>query len=281
MHEGAGAKRRFTHRPAIKEQRSTGRDIDIHPCRQFHEQIVRMLAVDQRLAVRRLSRGEEIGVTLRLHRRLQAQHRAQLQPRAAEVLLRGQHPHRRDIGLVVTARAFVIGILGRYKAMRHQHPVVTRHDVKAVHPSFAPGKARGAGAAGGRKFERRGHLSLWLFYAPYIHALMMLVIHLLRSGGDGKQHCGHRRERNRNSLHLLKSCSETEMQKVSDKIFRRRRLRRLGSCRQFRSRPHRSKICFIKVRLGNRAEHGNRQRRYATDAVPMTRRVGRLTIRRW
>src|SRR3546814_4693115 len=53
VHEGGGAECGFADRAAIDEQARFRAGIDIDPRRQFHEQIVRMLAIDQRDAARR------------------------------------------------------------------------------------------------------------------------------------------------------------------------------------------------------------------------------------
>ncbi|MCY1176128.1 hypothetical protein D9M73_163890 [compost metagenome] len=75
VHEGRWPERRLGHGAAIEEQAAV-RGVDVEPRRQFHEQIVRVLAIGQlRGAVGGLAGGEQIGIALRPHRGLQAHHR--------------------------------------------------------------------------------------------------------------------------------------------------------------------------------------------------------------
>ncbi len=62
MHEGAGAKRGFADRATIEEDARIIADTHVDPCRQFHEQVVRMLPIHQRLAACALASGKQVGI---------------------------------------------------------------------------------------------------------------------------------------------------------------------------------------------------------------------------
>ena len=145
MHESAGAEGGFANRAAVEEQAGGVAQIEIHPRRQFHEQVVRVLAIDQWRALRGFAAGEEVGVALGLHRRLEAEHRFELDAAKAGLPLGHQHGHRGGVDLGVAARAAGMGVLGGDCAVEHQHPIA-RHDVEAGHGAFVCGKPGSAGA---------------------------------------------------------------------------------------------------------------------------------------
>ncbi len=77
---------------------------------QFHHQIVRMLAVDQRRrAVRRLAGCEQERIAIASHERIGAKHRAEIQRVGlAEIAPRGAHQHSFEERRVAAARAALI-----------------------------------------------------------------------------------------------------------------------------------------------------------------------------
>src|SRR6185369_11039863 len=81
MHESGGAERRFGDRTAINEKAAACADLEIEPARKLHEEVVRMLTIDERNAIRRFPRREQVRIAAMAHQRLQAQHRAKLQLR--------------------------------------------------------------------------------------------------------------------------------------------------------------------------------------------------------
>ena len=161
MHERGRAERGFGDRTAIEEGAARS-GIHIDSCREFHEQIVRVLAVDQLIrAVRGFARGEQIGIAFRSHQRFEAQHRSHLQPHTAEIARRRQHRHRRDERLFIPARSALVGIDTPRIAVQHQHPRAGC-DVQPVHRTARAGVSRCAGAftvrGGGRGYGHAGHL---------------------------------------------------------------------------------------------------------------------------
>ena len=148
VHERAGTKRGLTHRTAIDKQASTVGQVDVHPRGQFHEQIMRMLAIDQWLPARCFSGREQIGIAAAVHCRLEAEHRFQLDLAPASFLFGRDHPHRGDIEFVIPARTGGFGILRRCSAVDHHHPVIAGHEMEAVHCALVAREARSARTIG-------------------------------------------------------------------------------------------------------------------------------------
>ena len=146
VHERRRPQRRLADRPAIEVERLVALQPVVDLGGQLHEQVVRVLPVDQRLAVRDLAGGEQVGVAARPHQRLQRAHRAQLQVQpVAQVAVAHQHRHRLDERLVAAARAALRGSDAPGIAVRHQHPLADVRHV-AAHRALGRGQARGAGA---------------------------------------------------------------------------------------------------------------------------------------
>lgn len=76
----AGGPSGLTDRTTIDEGGGAGGDIDLDPRGELQEQVVRMLAVDQRFAVCGLARGEQVGIAALAHQRVEAEHGAQFDP---------------------------------------------------------------------------------------------------------------------------------------------------------------------------------------------------------
>ena len=91
--------------------------------RQLHEEIVRMLAVDDRLAERGLAGLKELGILPVADRgRLEAEHRAELNRAAPCRALGGEHPPVRGEVLVVSARTGLAERVECGVGVRHQMP---------------------------------------------------------------------------------------------------------------------------------------------------------------
>ncbi len=144
MHERRRAERRLRNRAAIEERGGAVRDIDIHPRSQFHKQIVRMLPVDERLAIGGFAGREQVGIAARIEQRLGAHHGAQLQTCASKITLRHQHRHRLDISFVAAARAGLFRVDQPAVTVRHPLPAAAKVEMQAGHHSFGLREARGA-----------------------------------------------------------------------------------------------------------------------------------------
>ena len=95
---------------------------------QLHEEIVRMLRVDDRTAADRLAGLEQLRILLADRERLEAEHRPQHQMTAAERPVGHAHDPVRGEELVVAARAGLHDLIDEREAVQHQHPVaVLRH----------------------------------------------------------------------------------------------------------------------------------------------------------
>src|SRR4051794_22516353 len=106
MHERGRSERWFTRKPRIEKYAGGVRDVPAVGCRKLHEQIVRMLAVDQvRPAVRRLAAPEQEWITAGSHERVRREHSAQAERAIAERPLRHRHDHPADERFVAAARA--------------------------------------------------------------------------------------------------------------------------------------------------------------------------------
>ena len=144
VHERRRSERGLSGQSAIHEQRVVAAR-DAQADRQFHEQVVRMLAVDQRrVTVRRLAGLEQQRVAvLPDGRGLGGQHRAQAQRRRAQWMLAHRHQHVVGVPLRVAARAALLVVHEVAQAVEHEHPVAA-HDVDAVVLGCV-GLPRGAG----------------------------------------------------------------------------------------------------------------------------------------
>ena len=117
--------------------------------RQFHEDVVRMLAVHQRLdAIGGLACSEKQGIATLAHQRVGADGAAELERASViEAPLRGAHHHAGNKPLVVSARTVLRGVDKVDIAVGHQHPVA---DMAHYHVMRGSGRPPGsaAGVAG-------------------------------------------------------------------------------------------------------------------------------------
>ena len=133
MHERRRAEGRFAGQSRIHEHRAVGAR-DAVRRGQFHEQIVRVLAVDQRRdAVRGLAGLEQQRIALAPDGcRLEREHRTRAKSTGAERPRREPHEHVGAEDVVVAARsALVIGDQER-GAMEHQRPLAAHRMDRVV-----------------------------------------------------------------------------------------------------------------------------------------------------
>src|SRR3546814_2701488 len=79
--------------------------------RHFHQEVVRVLPIDERFAIRRPPACEKDGIAALSHQRIQRRHGAKLEPRSAAQRTAGvQHRHALDKGLFAAAGAALVGI---------------------------------------------------------------------------------------------------------------------------------------------------------------------------
>ena len=134
MHERRGAERGFAGQAGIDEQASILARRHVDPAGHLHEEVMGMLAIDQREAVGGLAGGEEVWITPLAHQRIGGQHRSQREVHARADRPRGlDHRHRLDERLVASARAALPGPAAPGIAMHHQHPVAGA-EMQARHP---------------------------------------------------------------------------------------------------------------------------------------------------
>ena len=144
MHEGRWTECRLARQSAV-EKAGTIAARDAVRARELHEEIVRVLAIDQRRAPVSGFPGlqEERIAFLPDRRRLDRDHRLQTQRSGTERALGHCHPHvvAEDLGVAPWAALVVVDPVR--KAVQHDHPG-TAHDVDALMPGGF-GLPRGAG----------------------------------------------------------------------------------------------------------------------------------------
>ena len=117
------AERRFGRRPSKYLPAQAARQRRVVLGRQLHDQIVRMLAVVDRLAVALLARGEQVGIAAaRDGERLEAEHAAERQSPAREGPLRHAHEPVDAAALVGPAIARLVQELDKGVEVPHQLP---------------------------------------------------------------------------------------------------------------------------------------------------------------
>ena len=157
MHEGRWTERRLAGQAEVQEGRTLRAERHAVGSRQLHEQIVRMLAIDEvRRAVRRLAGLEQQRIAALALGRVERKHGAQAEPARPERPLAHQHQHALAEGLVVAARAGLLVIDEVDEAMRHERPVAHRL-VHARHRRGV-GLPRGARAFAGHRVGTEGTL---------------------------------------------------------------------------------------------------------------------------
>ncbi len=131
----------------------------------FHQQVVRVLAIMNRVAIAQLARGQEIGITAAANgRRLQADHRAEAE--APGTQLAAGHHHQPVDAAGLTRSAVRIGLLVQVleKGVAVKHPLpLTRAAMQRIHlrGGWQPGRAGPLGR--GKEARRHGGVVVLMF----------------------------------------------------------------------------------------------------------------------
>ena len=175
VHEGRGAKRRFARQAKIEERRVGLRKPVAVGAGKLHEQVVRVLPINQRSPpVRGFAGRKQQRVTVRTHQWVGRQHRAKAECSVvAERALRHSHDHTRREGLIAAARTALMVIDAEQVGVAHQHPLVAHE-----HHPLVRGAVGLPGSAG--RFPRH---RVWAELPLHAHA-----VHLVTA----VFHAGHR-----------------------------------------------------------------------------------------
>ncbi len=123
VHVRDRAERRLAHGSAGDGEAGPFRERHAPDRGELHEQVVRVLAIDERLSVERLASLEQLAITLGANRRgVEAEHRRECQPPGGRRPAGHTHPPVRHDELVAAARAALMVVLGEQDAILHQHP---------------------------------------------------------------------------------------------------------------------------------------------------------------
>ena len=133
MHERRRAERGLSRKAEVREHRALAGKPQAIGHGQLHEEVVRVLAIDKRLAIQRLSRLEEQRVAaLADGRRIGREHAAQPEGAGSQRALGHEHEHRRTEELAVAPWAALIVVDHVGEAMEHEHPVFL-HEMHPFH----------------------------------------------------------------------------------------------------------------------------------------------------
>src|SRR5262249_39556301 len=128
MHESDRTERRLADRRTDERQPGRVRERESPHRRELHEEIVRMLMVDDRLAVERLARLEELtGALAADGRGLDAGHAWPRKAPLRRIAARHPHPPVRHGELGAAALAALMVELGEHHAVLHERPTGRRH----------------------------------------------------------------------------------------------------------------------------------------------------------
>lgn len=146
VHERRRPERRLARLAAIDEDRRAFAQPMRVGGRQFHEQVVRVLAVDQRLdAIGGLAGGKQKGIAIRPHERVGREHGAEVQDIAVGEVASGRaHRHAGQKRLLVAARA----VLQSYTPLSSTCPI-------SIHSPRWAARRRGWRRPAARKFPKR------------------------------------------------------------------------------------------------------------------------------
>jgi hypothetical protein len=132
MHESGRAKRRLAGIGKIEKDRALLRQRHAIAAGELHEEIMRMLAVDQRrTAVGGLAAAEQQRIAALAHERIERQHRAQAQRARPQRPLAHRHAHAVAEPFAGTARAALMVVDAVDDAMEHPHPIAG-HELRAL-----------------------------------------------------------------------------------------------------------------------------------------------------
>src|SRR3546814_4152910 len=82
VHERRRADRRLARKTPVEERAGIAAKVEIKPGRHFHQEVVRVLPIDERFAIRRLPACAKDGLAALSHQRIQRPHGAKLEPRS-------------------------------------------------------------------------------------------------------------------------------------------------------------------------------------------------------
>ena len=133
MHERRRPQRRLARQAEVGEGGAALAELDAVRRRELHEEVVRMLAIDQRRrAVGRLAGLSEQRIAALAHRRIERDHSAQAERSGTERAIRHQHRHALGEDFLAAPRPGLAVVDGVDEALRHQLPVAAR-EVQAIH----------------------------------------------------------------------------------------------------------------------------------------------------
>src|SRR3546814_4740689 len=80
VHERRRADRRLARKTPVEERAGIAAKVEIKPGRHFHQEVVRVLPIDERFAIRRLPACEKDGIAALSHQRIRSEeHTSELQ----------------------------------------------------------------------------------------------------------------------------------------------------------------------------------------------------------
>ena len=124
VHEGRRTECRFARQAGVEKGAARRSDVLRHRCRQLHEEVVRMLPVDQPVeSIGSFTAREKKRIAARPHQRVGAEHRPELERAFAERAAGHAHEHPSGERLVVAARSGLVIVDKVERAVRHEHPV--------------------------------------------------------------------------------------------------------------------------------------------------------------
>ena len=165
MHEGRRAERRLARQAEVDERRAVLAERHAVGGGELHEQVVRVLAVDEMgCAVGRLAGLEQQRIAALALGRIEREHGPQAERSRAGRPVAHQHQHARGEGLVVAARTGLPVVDEVDVAVRHERPgalgqVQTRHRRRLGLPGSAGALARHRVRTQGAPHVRRAVLA--------------------------------------------------------------------------------------------------------------------------
>ena len=128
MHERHRTERRFAHRRTDQGDACVVGDRNPPRRRELHEEIVRMLAIDQRLAVERFARLKKLAIAVSADRGgIEAQHSGKHQLTSCGLPLRHTHPPVGGRKLAATPIATLAIEFGKHDGVLHDLPAGGGH----------------------------------------------------------------------------------------------------------------------------------------------------------
>ena len=124
VHEGGRPECRLSREAGIEQEAGVGSKVLRNRARQLHDEVVRMLAVDQAVAaVGGFTARKEQRIAVWTHQGVGADHRPQLQGPIAKRAARHSHQHSAGEDLVIAAAPGLMVTDEIHDTMRHQHPI--------------------------------------------------------------------------------------------------------------------------------------------------------------